>query len=146
MTTQCWALAGTRHCGFSTAEYTYTETNLMKLTSGDSGACAARLKRSSSNSTTFWKESRKMPLMLHSTSTRGRPSSSCKTTDLVVSSQTSLHVILESLGYGARCASSDILAWNWCITGVQQCQVHYLLSRISEDSGSVAQAPVSGLQ
>ncbi|KAA6428228.1 MAG: hypothetical protein FRX49_01824 [Trebouxia sp. A1-2] len=43
----------------------------MKFMSGDSGACAARLKRSSRSSTTFWKESLKMPLMLHSTSTLG---------------------------------------------------------------------------
>lgn len=48
----------------------------MKLRSGGSSAAAARWNRSSRSSRTFWKESRKMPLILHSTSTRGRPPSS----------------------------------------------------------------------
>mmetsp|Transcript_3911 Transcript_3911/g.11358 ORF Transcript_3911/g.11358 Transcript_3911/m.11358 type:complete len:207 (+) Transcript_3911:1227-1847(+) len=48
----------------------------MKFISGGSSASAALLKRSSKSSTTFWKLSRKIPLMLQSTSMRGRPSSS----------------------------------------------------------------------
>ena len=58
------------------------QAHLMKFMSGDSGTCAARLKRSSRSSTTFWKESLKMPLMLQRTSTLGLPSSSCRLSSL----------------------------------------------------------------
>mmetsp|Transcript_26159 Transcript_26159/g.51360 ORF Transcript_26159/g.51360 Transcript_26159/m.51360 type:complete len:210 (-) Transcript_26159:1930-2559(-) len=49
---------------------------LMKFISTGSSTSAARLKRSSSISTTFPNVSRKIPLILHRTSTRGRPNSS----------------------------------------------------------------------
>mmetsp|Transcript_10513 Transcript_10513/g.44746 ORF Transcript_10513/g.44746 Transcript_10513/m.44746 type:complete len:273 (-) Transcript_10513:305-1123(-) len=48
----------------------------MKFFSSGSSASAARLNASSSRPTTLAKESRKMPDMLHSTSTRGRPGGS----------------------------------------------------------------------
>ena len=66
------------HLGIAEVVNADPAAHLMKLRSSGSSASAARWNRSSKSSTTFWKESLKMPLMLHSTSTRGLPSISSK--------------------------------------------------------------------
>ena len=66
------------HLGIPEVVNAKAAAHLMKLRSSGSSASAARWNRSSKSSTTFWKESLKMPLMLHSTSTRGLPSISSR--------------------------------------------------------------------
>lgn len=77
--TRSLAWSGTNaHLGIPEVDNREPAAHLMKLRSSGSSASAARWNRSSKSSTTFWKESLKMPLMLHSTSTRGLPSISSK--------------------------------------------------------------------